>query len=73
MKFLFFIAVLRIINMQIQNGIYLIKNLNNNNYLTIENNNLILSNKQTNFRIILIKYNIYIIETKHKRKKIRYK
>jgi hypothetical protein len=66
------IGILQIINLQIiPNGIYLIKNLDNIYYLTIENNKLILSSKQTNFRIILIKSNnIYIIETKHKRKKL---
>ena len=52
------------------NGIYIIKNFFNNYYLYLEQNKLILSKEQTNFRLILIEPNFYYLETKHSRKKI---
>jgi len=71
-RFLFILIyiITQIFNLEIRNGIYLIKNLENNYYLTVDKNNLILSNKQTNFRLIFIKSNTFIIETKHNKKKI---
>ena len=52
------------------NGIYIIKNYFNNYYLYLEQNKLILSKEQTNFRLILIEPNFYYLETKHSRKKM---
>ena len=62
--------IFQIFNFKILKGIYVIKYLNNNFYFTIEKNILKLSNKQTNFRLISIKSNLYYIETKHKKKKL---
>ncbi len=62
--------IFQIFNFKILKGIYVIKYINNNIYFTIEKNILKLSNKQTNFRLISIKSNLYYIETKHKKKKL---
>ena len=51
-------------------GIYIIKHRFNNSYFYLYENRLILSKEQTNFRLILIKSDIYYIETKHSKKKI---
>ena len=51
-------------------GIYTIKNVLSNLYLSTKNNKLIISNIKSHFRLILIKSNIYLIETRFKKKKI---
>ena len=62
--------IIHLFNLKIENGIYIIKNLDQNYYITISRNNLILSIEQTNFRLISVKSDIFIIETKHKKKKL---
>ena len=55
---------------EIFNGIYTIKSLTNNLYLSFKNNNIILSNKQINFRLVHITSFYYYIESRGKNKKI---
>jgi hypothetical protein len=51
-------------------GIYTIKNVLSNLYLSTKNNKLLISNIKSHFRLILIKSNIYLIETRFKKKLI---
>ena len=52
------------------NGIYNIKNLATNLYLSFKNNKLILSDNKSQFRITLINSNLYIIDSRFKNKRI---
>jgi hypothetical protein len=63
-------VIFQILNLEILQGIYAIKYLANNLYFTLERNNLILSKIQSNFRLILIKQNLYYIEIMNTRKKL---
>ena len=70
MKIIILFFLIQIVILQKLNGIYIIKSLFNNYYLYLDDNTLILSKKQTNFRVISIGSNLYYLETKHSRKKI---
>ena len=57
-------------NLSTFNGIYLIKNTEVNLYFYIQNNRLILANRQKNFRLELISSNLYIIKSRIKNQRI---
>ena len=52
------------------NGIYVINSISNNLYLSIEKNNLVMSNKKNHFRLNLIKSNIYYLELRGTKNRI---
>ena len=59
MKIIILFFLIQIVILQKLNGIYIIKSLFNNYYLYLDDNTLILSKKQTNFRVISIGSNLY--------------
>ena len=70
MRIIVTMVLLQMLNLEILQGIYAIKYLANNLYFKLERNNLILSKKQSNFRLISIKQNLYYIEIMNTRKKL---
>ena len=70
MKIIILFFLFQILIFQKLNGIYIIKSLSNNYYFFLDGHTLILSKKQTNFRVISISSNLYYLEIKHSRKKI---
>ena len=70
MEIILLFLLFQILKLSELNGIYFIKNIVDDNYFYLDNNRLILSKAQTNFRLILIKPDMYYLETKHSRKKI---
>ena len=66
---LLIISIYKIVKSEI-NGIYNIKNLATNLYLSFKNNKLILSDNKSQFRITLINSNLYIIDSRFKNKRI---
>ena len=51
-------------------GIYTIKSVSSDLYFSFENNKLIISNIKNHFRIVLVESNVYLIETRFKKKRI---
>lgn len=69
--FIKFLLIIFAINRNVRtqlNGIYIVKNILTDLYLSFWNDKLILSNKKSHFRIKLIKSNIYLIETRIKKR-----
>ena len=70
MKIFLLLIIIHIYNFRIQNGIYIIKNLFYNYYLSLKNDILILSDRQTNFRLVCVENNLFYIETISKKRKL---
>ncbi len=70
MKIYLLFIIIHIYNFRIQNGIYIINNVFYNYYLSLKNDILILSDRQTNFRLVSMENNLFYIETISKKRKL---